>query len=345
VILLALLWGLSSLSIAKDMDDSQIMHIGYPDWFIKSEFLDLTDDLSGTRERGKKGLMVLFTTEGCSYCNVFIYESLGNPDVASRVQKHFDSIGMEIFDDTLMVSPAGQEMPIKVFAKQEGVQYSPTLLFYASDGKKIFVKTGYLSTERFQHVLDYLIDDHYLAESWSSYARRITHASRSAEPTQFLMDNRHFDQPPYALDRSRIPASQPLLVLFESANCATCVDFHNKVLALEEIDQLLGQFQVVRLDINDDKTPVMLPSGMRETPAGWFAKTGYTRLPTLLLFDPNGNVAMQTDTLVLRQRMSNILNYMQAEAYKKGWTYQRFARNQSIKRNASRQPVAQQPAH
>ena len=336
-----LVWSLSGQVTAKDMDDSQIMHIGFPDWFIQSEFLDLTDDLANARDNGKKGLMILFTTEGCSYCNVFIHDSLGNPEVSARVQEHFDSIGMEIFDDALMVSPAGEEMPIKVFAKQEGVQYSPTLMFYTNEGKKIFVKTGYLSTERFSSVLDYLINDHYLRESWTDYAGRVIQPANVSRAAYSLVDNRHFDRPPYALDRSRIPAGQPLLVLFESAGCEECAGFHNKVLALDEVDQLLDKFQVVRLDVNDSNTPVIAPDGIRVTPAGWYAKTGYTRLPALMLFDPNGNVAMETDTLVLRQRMLNILNYMQEEAYKEGWTYQRFARNQAIRRNAGKQqPVA-----
>jgi hypothetical protein len=42
------------------------MHIDYPDWFEDS-FLDLREDLAEASSEGKLGLMVLFTTEGCSY--------------------------------------------------------------------------------------------------------------------------------------------------------------------------------------------------------------------------------------------------------------------------------------
>jgi thioredoxin-related protein len=99
---------LMNFSVAKSFDDSEVKHIGYPGWFIESPFFDLTDDLEKTRSGGKKGLMVLFTTEGCSYCDVFIRKSLGDPKIAAAVQKNFDSVGMEIFDDVGMVNPQGR---------------------------------------------------------------------------------------------------------------------------------------------------------------------------------------------------------------------------------------------
>ena len=42
------------------------MHIDYADWFEDS-FLDLREDLAEASSEGKLGLMVPFTTEGCSY--------------------------------------------------------------------------------------------------------------------------------------------------------------------------------------------------------------------------------------------------------------------------------------
>lgn len=329
----------SGISIAKDFDDSEIKHIGYPDWFTESDFLDLTDDLEKAKLKGKKGVMILFTTEGCSYCSVFIDKSLGDPKIADIVRDNFDSIGMEIFDDTEMVSPQGIELPIKHFAKQEGVQFSPTLLFYGLNGKRILRKTGYQSPDRFKNILSYIINDHYLSESLSSFLKRKTAKLMSTETTISMINNPHFDLPPYALDRSRFPASKPLLVIFEKTNCDACVDFHKQVLAQDEVKQTLDKFQVVRFDANDSKTPVLAPNGKRTTPASWYEQAEFTRVPALILIDPNGNESMKTDALVLKQRMMNSLNYMLEAAYEKGWTYQRFARSQAIKRNAAKNQI------
>ena len=119
---------LMDLSLAQGFDDSEIKHIDHPDWFIESPFLDLAE------LNGKKGLMILFTTEGCSYCDLFIRSSLSNPNIALIVQKNFDSIGLEIFADVEMTEPDGTLSTVKQFAKKEGVGFSPTLLFYGENG-------------------------------------------------------------------------------------------------------------------------------------------------------------------------------------------------------------------
>jgi hypothetical protein len=50
-------------------------------------------------------------------------------------------------------------------------------------------------------------------------------AARWALPTDPL-----FADQPYALDRSRVPAEHPLLVIFDGADCPRCPRFHAEVL-------------------------------------------------------------------------------------------------------------------
>ena len=57
---------------AAGFEDSNITHVEFPDWFIDSPFLELGEDLKKARANGKQGLMVLYTTDGCSYCGIFI---------------------------------------------------------------------------------------------------------------------------------------------------------------------------------------------------------------------------------------------------------------------------------
>lgn len=323
-------------SLAKDFDDSEVLHIEYPDWFKESPFHDLVEDLDEARSKGKKGLMVLFTTEGCSYCSLFIKRSLGNPEISAAVQKSFDSIGMEIFNDVGMTNPGGVSTTIKQFAKEEGVQFSPTLLFYGEGGKRELRVIGYQSPERFRVILDYVKGNHFRNESLSNYFK---HSLKEKPTTTYvsLKDDSLFTNPPYALDRSSIPASQPLLVIFEKPGCIECRDFHSDVLALKEVRNELGKFEIVRLDSADKKTPILTPDGKRATPASWFTQTTFTRVPALMLFDENGKKVLETDALVQRQRMMNSLNFVLERAYEKGWTYQRFARSKGIERSLKKQ--------
>ncbi len=334
---IAFLWVLfcflaGSASQARDFEDSEVKHVGYPAWF-KVSLLDLQEDIEEARAEGKLGLMVLFTTQGCSYCEVFIHRSLGDEGMASLVQIHFDAIGLEIFDDAEMVGPRGASLRVKHFAKREGAGFSPTLLFYGEDGRLLYRGIGYHSPERFRLVLDYLIGGHHLRGAFRDYA-----AAREADlaPQQSdyrLRSDPLFGAPPYALDRSRFPAERPLLVIFEAEGCEECPGLHEKVLALPEVRELLERFEVVRLDARDTKTPVLAPDGRRTTPGEWYADTGFSRLPALLFFEETGNEVLRTDALVLRQRMINSLMYTLERAYEKDWTYQRFARTKAIARN------------
>jgi len=319
---------------ADNFDDSQIKHIEYPDWFSENLFHDLSEELEIAGSRGKQGLMVLFTTEGCSYCYLFVQKSLGNPDLASRVQRQFESVGLEIFDDREMTDPRGTDMPIKQFAQHEGAEFAPTLLFYDLDGNRILKLVGYQSPERFGHVLDYLDGGHFRTEPLREYFAKLseTRGRPAARPVPGLRTDPLFSKPPYRLVRGATSETPPLLVIFERAACDECDEFHDKVLAQPDVRETLGRFQVVQLDADDEETAVTTPDGGTVTPASWFHQEGFSRVPALMFFDQGGALALTTDALVLEQRMMNSLNFVLAGAHEKGWTYQRFARSQAIAR-------------
>jgi len=324
---------------AADFNDAELAHIEYPNWFVDDPFSDLAEALGNAQSEGKRGLMVLWTTQGCSYCAAFIDKSLGNPAISARVQKNFASVGFEIFDDKEMTDPLGKQLPIKRFAELEGAGFAPTLAFYAADGTRVARTVGYLSPERFTAMLDYVIGERYRSETLPDYFRRVSRMAAAPAAGAGIKDDPLFAGPPFALDRSRFPADRPLLVLFEQPACAECEDFHAGVLALPEVRDALSRFEVVRLDASDGKTPVLAPDGSRVDPASWFEITGFSRTPALLFFDENGNEVLKTDALVRRQRMMNSLNFVLERAYEKNWTYQRFARSKAIERNLREQQL------
>ena len=324
---LLFLAGLSTPALA-DFEGST--HAEYPEWFVDSPFLDLAEVNQNGSANGKKGLMVLFTTRGCSYCEQFIRRSLGNAKIAAKVQKDFDSVGLEIFDDAEMVAPDGSTLAVKHFAKKEGVGFAPTLLFYDKDGKMVLRQVGYQAPERFVKLMDYVANEKYREQSLRDFfATKPEDSTEDKSYTQLKADTL-FDDAPYILDRSKFAASEPLMVIFEKPGCAECKNFHQDVLTLKDVRSTLQKFQVVRLDPTDDKTPILLPDGIKTTPFQWYEKTNFSRLPALLFFDEGGKEVLKTDALVLHERMMNSLNYVLEEAYKKDWTYQQFARSKAI---------------
>ena len=111
-------------------------HTGHPDW-MEPAFIDLETDLETVRAQGKTGIMVLFTTQGCTYFAEFIRTSLGDPATARRVQDNFVAIGLEIFDDVEMTDMSGDDLPIKAFAERHKAGMAPTLLFFGPDGETV----------------------------------------------------------------------------------------------------------------------------------------------------------------------------------------------------------------
>lgn len=309
-------------------------------WF-KESFLDLQDDLSEAADADKKGVMLMFTTEGCSYCAMFVEKSLKNPTIAALTQKYFDVIGMEIFDDSEMVDTQGNPTRVKDFAYDIGAGMAPSIFFFGPDGKQLLKAVGYQSPERYEMILDYLGQGHHEKTSLKTYiAQQKAGVKRTAYQ---LKTDKLFYPAPYALDRSRFKASAPLLVIFEKPDCTECNAFHENTLSKKEVRQILREFEVVRMDATDNKSPLLKPDGTMSTPAKWYNEMKFSRLPALAYFDKNGNNVLQTDALVLEGRMMNASGFVLEKAFEKGWNYQRFARSRAIARNLAASGTTAEP--
>jgi thioredoxin-related protein len=312
-------------------DDGAIYQVEYPDWF-KQSFLTLADDAAEAAAAGKRGLFVFFTTQGCSYCHLFIEKSLGDPALADQLRANFDSIGLEIFSDAEMTDFAGEQTRVKTFALEQGVEFAPTLLFVDTAGEPMLRLSGYYGPERFAQVLDYLTGDAHARLAWRDYLAERSEQRQAADQT--LPSDPLFLAPPYALARNAIAAERPLLVLFETTGCARCQRFHAEVLGDAGIRERLQAFDIVRLAADDSETPVLAPDGTRTNPADWYQSLGFTQLPALAFFDEQGQQVQATDALVLQSRMNNLIGFVTERAYERGWNYQRYARSQALKKAA-----------
>jgi thioredoxin-related protein len=319
---------------AEPFDEAAIYQVHYPGWFLES-FMVLPDDAAAAAEAGKRGLFLFFTTQGCSYCHLFIEKSLGDPELSARLRKHFDSIGLEIFSDAEMIDFDGGETRVKTFALEQGVEFAPTLLFVDTQGEPLLRLTGYYSPERFSQMLDFLTDSDAEGQTWRDYLAAQEQAGDETEPgadDETLRSDPLFAEPPFALDRSRVAADRPLLVLFEEAGCARCDRFHDQVLGDPEIRDRLSAFDVVRLRSDDEQSPVLTPDGQRTRPGAWYDSFGFTQLPALVFFNEQGKAVLSTDALVLESRMNNAIGFVTDRAYDRGWNYQRYARSQALEK-------------
>ncbi|HEB99872.1 MAG TPA: thioredoxin [Thiotrichales bacterium] len=294
--------------------------VTHPDWF-KLSFLDFREDVVEAMQGGKRGLIVYFGQKYCPYCRKLMEEDFGRPDIAAYTRKYFDVVAVDIHGDRTVVDVQGREATEREFAVQQGVNFTPTLVFYDVGAREVFRLQGYYPPYKFRAALEYVADAHYRDESFRQFLARADVPLRFSEGE--LNEDPLFLPPPHALDRSRIPGERPLAVFFEQPNCHACDVLHTGPMQRPEIRDRLARFEVVQLDIWG-KTPVITPTGRRTTARAWAEALGIFYTPTLVFFDERGKEILRVDSVVQFHRLRNLLEYILTGGYRDYPTFQQW---------------------
>lgn len=331
LLLLCWLMPLHAALLDEEVDgparNDEVLHepIRYPSWFQLS-FLNLREDLQQALRYKKRGLIVYLGQHDCPYCYALIEKNLKLPDIESYTRHYFDMVAVDIHGEESVTDMNGTEMSESEFAESLGVDLTPTLIFYDAGGKEAMRLRGYYPPYKFRAALEYVADGYYHEESFRDYLER-------ADPpltfeTGGLNEADFFSPPPYALDRSRMAAQQPLVVFFEQGDCHACDILHTAPLANDEILKQLAGFESVQLNIWAD-TPVITPAGERTTSRAWAKKLGLFYTPSLLFFDEHGKEITRVDSVVGFYRLRKTLEYILSGAYRKGTPLPRYRRTET----------------
>ncbi len=294
--------------------------LAFPAWF-KLSFLDLREDLAEARDAGKAGIIVYFGQKYCAYCHKFLEQDLVKPDIHSYMEDHFDVIGIDIHGHRSVTDMHGIELDETRYAVREETNFTPSVVFYNTDGQEVMRLRGYYPPYRFRAALEYVADGHYRNEVFRDYLARAD-VPLVFEPGD-LSEEPFFLPGPYMLDRSRFPGEQPLVVFFEQGNCHACDVLHTGPLQDDEIRQRLGRLEVVQLSYWED-TPVVTPSGQRLTAKQWARELELFYTPTLIFFDTDGREIIRVDSVVQFYRLKNVLDFILSGGYRKHPTFQRW---------------------
>jgi len=296
----------------------------HPDWF-KASLYNLPEDLDETLSSGKQGLIVYFGQKHCPYCQAIMRDNLSKGDLVHYVRAHFDVVGLNTHSIEKITGMDGKTMPINEFAIAQKAQLTPTLLFYVKGRKMALKLVGYYPPYKMRAALEYVADGHYKTKSFAEYLEQADPPPQFAD--EALNPDPIFSRPPYALDRSRVPARNPLLVIFEQPRCHACDVLHSEPLQNPLVRKRLQGFEVVQLNVWDDATPVLTPDGRRMTPRQWARDLGLFYAPTLVLFDERGKEVFRVDSVVQFFRLANVLRYVADKAYLKYPLFQLWNRD------------------
>lgn len=301
-------------------DTPRIRNVEYPEWF-KLSFLDLREDLKEAAARDKFGIVVYFGQKHCAYCEALMKINFRQEDIVHYTQTHFDVIPTDIWGSREVTDLKGTTWTEREYAVAQNTNFTPSLVFYDREGKEAFRMRGYYPPYKFRAALEYVVEGYYQRESFRDYL------ARADPPPKFevgaLSDEDFFQKPPYALDRSRFQASRPLAVFFEQHECHACDILHTEPLSDPETRAMLGDFEVVQLDMWSD-TKVVTPQGKRTTAREWAGDLGIFYAPTIVFFDERGQEIIRVDAVVRLYRLQGVVEYVHAKGYLEAPTYQRW---------------------
>jgi len=302
-------------------------NIKYPTWF-KESFLDLQEDLRDAKKVGKRGVIVFFSQKNCSHCQAFLDTTFGDPATQKRVQKNFDVIGLDIFNDLEVTDIDGSVKSIKNFAEAEKARLTPTLVFYGVDNARLLKIVGFYPPEKFNRVLDYIEGRHYARQSLSQYLHG-DESKTGGGQQQVVFDYTLFARPPYRLDRTKAQGNRPLLVVFERPNCEACKRFHDRVLSDAEVRGLMKNFDAVQLDSMNNQSKLTIPGGQQKTPRQWAEELGLNYDIAVVFFDDAGREVHRLDAETGKDRMAGSMQYVLEKAYTRHEQFLRWRNEQA----------------
>ena len=272
-----------------------------PAWF-KESFLEIADDVDDAIE-AEKHVMLFFDLNGCPYCDRMLEESFTAEPLSSYIQQHFDVIAINIqgdreiaFNEEISVSEKKLGEILKVYS-------TPALLFLNEDNKTIVRVNGYRAPERFQLVLEFVATRSYRTTSLGDYLQaKLDKNVYQLRPNPLFSD---------VTDLSSVDG--PLMVIFEDGSCYDCNEFHDGILAHEQVREEIAPFTIVRLDADSNAT-ILDVYGNETTPAELARKHEMIYRPGVLVFD-DGNLLRRHDSLTFPHHFKESMRYVAGEYY------------------------------
>ncbi len=141
------------------------------DFFIEPPF-----NLKNIINKNKQPLMVSFEQGNCHACDLLHTSPLNQEETLNELDK-INSVQLNMWSNTPVITPDGYNTTAREWAKQLGLFYAPTLIFFDNNGREIIRIDSVVKFYRLLGVLKYINKGGYLTEmnyqSWQLKQREI----------------------------------------------------------------------------------------------------------------------------------------------------------------------------
>jgi thioredoxin-related protein len=131
-------------------------------------FIPPPHNLDRSRLPGQRPLVVFFEQGRCHACDVLHGQPLQEPAI-NKLIRGFDNVQLDIHSDAPVITPSGKRTTAKNWARELGLFYTPSLLFFDEWGKEIIRVDSVVRFYRLRKVINYITSRGYLSEP--SYQR------------------------------------------------------------------------------------------------------------------------------------------------------------------------------
>lgn len=137
-------------------------------------FLPPPHNLDRSRFPGERPLAVFFEQGNCHACDILHTGPL-RQEALQKLFTRFDSVQMDIRSDDPVITPDGRKMTAQQWARDLGLFYAPTLIFFDENGREIIRVDSVVHFFRLRNVLNYVLTKGYLSfpsfQLWRSMDR------------------------------------------------------------------------------------------------------------------------------------------------------------------------------
>lgn len=133
-------------------------------------------NLDRTHFSSELPLVVFFEQGNCHACDILHTEPLQRKTIR-RLFSRFESVQLDMWSDTPVITPNGEQTTAKKWAAELDIFYAPSIVFFDEKGKEIIRVDSVVHFFRLRNVINYVLSRGYLTEPnflrWSARTRRV----------------------------------------------------------------------------------------------------------------------------------------------------------------------------
>ena len=142
-------------------------------YFFDQNFGNLMDEAEAVRTENKLGVLIMFETADCPWCEKMMSTVLNQVPVQDYYRKYFRALQVDTNGDVPLVDFSGKEMPQKDFAfNHNRVRATPVFAFFDAQGKFMTKYTGATKdADEFLWLGEYVVSGAYKNTNFTAYKR------------------------------------------------------------------------------------------------------------------------------------------------------------------------------